>query len=310
MMRIWSNIFNLIEFSNNSKNNPITIGELSKVTGLSTSTIHGYLSKILSLKLDSFWGLELYDSSDNLIYDLEGINNFQEVSVICWCDDEKIRHLAKLTKEEKHILEQQVMENSSHQQVVENKIMRKGYKSYDQAYKRNREKIFSLMDCILQEKFVNLTLKSNKVLFDFYPKNIVFQEETLQWYLEYIKKYKYGRISLDNIAYINESNYKNQRLTKVYQDLNNENRTTTVKCKVFHDKNGLELVIRIFLYKGLVNYQNYETYSLITLEVQDENLFLRDVRSFGPDLVILSPDKLRNRAIKEIEELCEVYNFK
>lgn len=171
--------------------------------------------------------------------------------------------------------------------------------------KENMDKIICLYDLIEEGNIVNIKNKNGNATTSVKLMRVYYDLDAYTWKLEFLRKGNRESIRLDklnddideSIEVSNTLSISNEKI----KTINNE-----VKFRVFHEENAKEKSLR-YCVKYNMHLDVKSEYTDIIINVQDDEKFLRWVRTMIPSVVILEPEKLRQRMITEIKEWDKVY---
>lgn len=172
--------------------------------------------------------------------------------------------------------------------------------------KENINKIIFLYDLIEEEDIVNIKNKNGNITTSVKLLRVYYDLDAHTWKLEFLRKGNRESIRLDKLNDdIDESIEKSNTLNISKEKI--KNITNKVKLRVFHEENAKEKALR-YCVKYNMELDVKDEYTDITINVQDDEKFLRWVRTMIPSVVIFEPEKLRQRMLNEIRDWDKLYN--
>lgn len=169
----------------------------------------------------------------------------------------------------------------------------------------NMDKIICLYDLIEEGNIVNITNKNGNSTTSVKLLRVYYDLDAHTWKLEFLRKGNRESIRLDSLNDDIDDSIKISNTINISKEkvriVNNK-----VKLRVFHEENAKEKALR-YCVKYNMELDVKNEYTDITINVQDDEKFLRWVRTMIPSVVILEPEKLKERMINEIKEWDEVY---
>jgi len=306
-----------------------TLKEISKITNINSEEIMEFLKSIYSLSLDAYWGIELYDEKDEIIYDLSDFQGNPELIKVKISKNESnikgLYDLNDLNYQERWVLYDLLSEcKGSFIKEEREKILESFHSEFGEKYKiisENRiikqllnifnfheDTALTLYDSIVEKLYINIRLINGSELHHIAPIRICYNDDFKKWYLECRKKKDIEYIKMENIASVHKTDefVIDKALPDYYWG--NGNKPLKVKLRVFDEKNAKELAVRFLSRKNIKVITKGEGFFDMEVIISDINLFKRWTRSMIPQVVILEPEFLRKDIKEEITSWLNSYN--
>lgn len=199
--------------------------------------------------------------------------------------------------------------SSNEYEIYKKIIDREVIKIPNMNIKLNMDKLLSLYDIILEGKIVNLfNIKTNKIISSVILKKLYYDINAYNWKVQYIRKGNVESIRLDYLSDdIDESVLESR--TGVVRKENSNVTFNQVKLRVFNEFNSKEKALRYAVKYKMKIIQINEEFMDLEICIKDNEQLLRWVRTMTPSVVILSPNKLKDKMKEELVLWSSIYSL-
>jgi hypothetical protein len=321
-----NNVFKLLDYI---VPEPIIIKDLSEKISINEKELIKILLNFQKTGADSILEVKIFDEKNEEVlseedinyayisqYEVQIDNELSElIKIISFSFEERkvLYHLFKNAEDEFIKNEREIILKAFNE---EKKFIKTSIKDNDyivfprKTMNFNNDLFMPLYQYMKNKVTIEIFLLNEVILYNVSPQWIVYEEEYNEWYLIYIHKRTKKKIKLSNIKSLRV--FKNGNYVTLHETKDNnrirglQKNNTRVMVRVYRERNAVEIFNEYYHKKTRINKDIKEEFIDYTLEVEDESIFLRFIRSLTPSALILEPIRLREKVISKLDVWEEV----